>query len=66
MFVEVPQVRLPVLARAGIDDVHGRTRGPEVHLVPGKLEVVPGVLTVEHDVAGGVRHHVLDQRAREE
>ena len=64
--VEIPQGGLPVLARAGIDDVHRRARGPEVHLVPRELEIVTGLLTVEHDVAGGVRHRVLDQRAREE
>ena len=46
--------------------MHRGARGPEVHPVPGKLQVVAGVLPVEHDVAGGVRHRVLDQRAREE
>ena len=64
--VEIRQGRFPVLAGPGIHDVHGGARGPEVHPVPGEFEVVAGGLPVEHDVAGGVRHRVLDQRAGEE
>ena len=64
--VEVGQGRLAVLAGAGIDDVHRGPRGAEVHLVPGELQIVARVLPVKHDVAGGVRHRVLDQCTREE
>ena len=64
--VEVGQGGLAVLAGAGIDDVHRGPRGSEVHLVPGELQIVARVLPVKHDVAGGVRHRVLDQCTREE
>ena len=46
--------------------MHRGARGPEVHPVPGKLEVVPGILPVEHDIASGARHRVFDESAREE
>ena len=64
--VEVGQGGLAVLAGAGIDDVHRGPRGAEVHLVPGEFQIVTRVLPVKHDVAGGVRHRVLDQCTREE
>ena len=64
--VEVRQGGLPVLASPGIDHVHRGPRGPEVHPVPGELEVMPGVLSVEHDAACGVSHRVFDEGTREE
>ena len=64
--VEVRHGRLPVLASPGVHHVHRGARGPEVHPVPGKLEVVPGILPVEHDIASGARHRVFDESAREE
>ena len=39
---------------------------PKYTLFPAELHVVPRVLPVEHEVAGGVRHRVLDQGSGEE
>jgi hypothetical protein len=63
--VQVLDGRFPV-TRARIDDVHHRAGGAEVRpLAPG-LEVVPGILRVQDEVAARLGQRVFDERGGEQ
>ncbi len=61
--IKILQRRLAVLPREGIDHMHRRARGPEMHPVPGQLQVMLFVPTVQGDPPRRLGQHVLDQCA---
>jgi hypothetical protein len=64
--VQIRERRITVFTGFHIHDVHRRTAGAEVHLVPGELHLAPGRLPVEHEIARRHGEGVLHQRAREQ
>ena len=63
--IQILNLRLTVGA-VGIDHVHGRAGGAEVHLLAPRLEIELRILRVERKVSASLGQHVFDQRTREQ